>query len=45
MYQAELVHDGEAFNFWFHSPLEEGTGAKPNSSHFPREAHTHFSVC
>lgn len=41
MYQAELLHDGEAFNFWFHSPLVsmgmQRGGGGPGRSHFRRD--------
>lgn len=38
-YLGEWLHDGEAFNFWFHSPLAEGKGGQANSSRFPMDTH------
>lgn len=40
---AELLHDGEAFNFRFHSPLAEGKGGQANSSRFPMDTQAYSS--
>lgn len=50
MYQAELLHDGEAFNFWFHSPLVSmgmqrgGGGQAWQKSFSQRQAHSPTSA-